>query len=490
VVATKTTPISATSRWYSGHPRFDQQFTQSVMVGKHKVTEARRNDGLRFMVAALALLSAVATATCTTLLFHAPSTSRVASLLATIVLTLYFATAFLAFSERRKMMLNCFFAIAVGLYVAELFLFSEGKNSVFAQAAKRLGLPFDKRQRTEVLKDIRRTEPATTSYVPDQMIDRLGLDAKGLFPLSGISNITTVFCNELGNYLVYRSDEHGFNNPPGLYKAGMPDFVTIGDSFVLGGCVQPDQNVTSQLRARGFHGLSLGVAGSGPLIDLALLQEYAAPLRPRLILWFYTEGNDRDDFADEMKSGLLNAYFNRHFSQGLLKRQAEIDLLVRSLEHESARKSAGTDKAALFSVFLDVLSLRDLRYTIATAVNSPATSNLPSVVPVGQAATRLEDTFREAKERVESWGGKLWVVYLPDQRRYAPNSTTMGDLFARESTLRLLAQLGIPVIDFKTKMDATEDPLRFYAFRHHAHYTPEGYAMLADLIATRVRTGK
>lgn len=39
-----------------------------------------------------------------------------------------------------------------------------------------------------------------------------------LLPLAGISRSITVFCNELGEYTIYRSDEHGFHNPPGFVE--------------------------------------------------------------------------------------------------------------------------------------------------------------------------------------------------------------------------------------------------------------------------------
>jgi len=44
--------------------------------------------------------------------------------------------------------------------------------------------------------------------VPDSMIYTLGT----------ISNTTTVLCSEGGDWSIYESDEHGFNNPKGLYS--------------------------------------------------------------------------------------------------------------------------------------------------------------------------------------------------------------------------------------------------------------------------------
>ena len=39
-----------------------------------------------------------------------------------------------------------------------------------------------------------------------------------IYPLSSISNAITVFDNESGYFPIIETDEHGFNNPKGLYK--------------------------------------------------------------------------------------------------------------------------------------------------------------------------------------------------------------------------------------------------------------------------------
>jgi hypothetical protein len=458
---------------------------------KRRQPEKHRKDASWFAAWLLGIFSLAYAISVATLLARNASISRAGAFLAALAAIVYFGTALVSSSLTRRTMLSTFFALVVGVYAAEVFLFTQSSDSAFAKAAKRQGLPFDMRQRPELLKDLRRSGPVTTSYGPDQMIGVLGTTEKSFFPLSGISNITTVYCNELGNYLIYQSDEHGFNNPPGPYTADALDFVTIGDSFVLGGCVKPEQNVTSQLRARGFHDLSLGVVGTGPLVDLAVLQEYATRLRPRNVLWFYTEGDDREGFAREMESRLLTSYFDRSFSQGLFNRQPEIDALIRSLERQALAEKLDGKPPGLESNVIDILTLRDLRYTVASAINKPVNPDIPDTALATSTDAMLERTFKEAKERVESWGGRLWVVYLPDQRRYAFAGPVPADLFSRDSTLRMLKRQDIPVIDFKTKMDTMADPLSFYPFRQpRSHYTPEGYASLADLIAARLRSGK
>ena len=55
-------------------------------------------------------------------------------------------------------------------------------------------------------------------------------DNISLFPLSGISNATTVFCKEGPKFSVYNSDRFGFNNPDNNWGLEVENLF-IGDSF-------------------------------------------------------------------------------------------------------------------------------------------------------------------------------------------------------------------------------------------------------------------
>ena len=110
--------------------------------------------------------------------------------------------------------------------------------------------------------------------------------------MANISNVTTVFCNESGEYIIYDSDEHGFHNPPGLWHKDAVQAVAVGDSFTHGVFVPSEDSFVSVIRSRMPATVNLGVDGNGPLAMLATLKEYAASLRPTIVLWFYYEGND------------------------------------------------------------------------------------------------------------------------------------------------------------------------------------------------------
>ena len=96
-----------------------------------------------------------------------------------------------------------------------------------------------------------------------------------IFPLGGISNVTTVFCKEGEEFSIYRSDRHGFNNPDQEWDNEKVFLFLIGDSFVQGSCVQPGEDFANQIRLLTKQSaISLGMSGNGPLIELASLKEY------------------------------------------------------------------------------------------------------------------------------------------------------------------------------------------------------------------------
>ena len=174
-----------------------------------------------------------------------------------------------------------FFTTGISVYGFETYL--EFHKSV----------SYDSRTKMEVLDDLRDSgvEAFPNSYSPLDFVKSNGLTSnKGrIYPLAGISNKTTVFCNESGFWSIYKSDEYGFNNSKGLYKKNNVDIVLTGDSFTEGACVKPTDTIGAVLRQLDFNAISIGMSGNGPLTELAALKEYAEPLKPKncLMVIFY-----------------------------------------------------------------------------------------------------------------------------------------------------------------------------------------------------------
>ena len=135
-----------------------------------------------------------------------------------------------------------------------------------------------------------------------------------LFPLAGISNKETIFCNESDKIEYYFSDRYGFNNNDFVWDKKI-EILLIGDSFTQGVCVNRKNNISSVISNKlNKNVLNLGYGGNGPLIEYATLKEYGSQYKPKVI-WLYFEGNDLEELFDEINNPILRKYYNKNFSQ-------------------------------------------------------------------------------------------------------------------------------------------------------------------------------
>ena len=222
-----------------------------------------------------------------------------------------------------------FFSAGIAVYGFETYLqLVQEEKPQRVVIAKQMDVQYDKRTKMEVLDDLRNSGvEAFPNTFPLDYAESNGLTSeKGpIYPLGTISNSTTILGNESGYYPVIETDEHGFNNPKGLYIENKVDIVLTGDSFTEGNSVHSDETISAVLRQLGFNAISVGKGSNGPLIELAALKEYAEPLKPKIVLWLYYV-NDYMNLVDEMQSSILKKYLNEDdYSQNLISRQEEID---------------------------------------------------------------------------------------------------------------------------------------------------------------------
>jgi hypothetical protein len=93
--------------------------------------------------------------------------------------------------------------------------------------------------------------------------------------------------------ITFTFDAKGYRNVSDLERA---DIALLGDSYVEGAYVSDDQTTARLLEAEVARPVvNLGVAGFGPSYELRALMRDAAPLQPRVVVWFFFEGNDLYD---------------------------------------------------------------------------------------------------------------------------------------------------------------------------------------------------
>jgi hypothetical protein len=365
------------------------------------------------------------------------------------------------------------------------------------ERARQLGVAYDIRGIPQVIQDLRdQGLDAVPQIAPNLMLD----SGEPVFPLGGVSQRTVVLCNESGEFSVYPSDEHGFNNPKGLYNSSLTSLI-VGDSFANGACVRPGEDIAGQLRLQGLAALTLGMWGNGPLVELASLAEYGGSLRPKYVFWLYYE-NDMEDLASEERKPLLQNYLKPGFSQNLMDRQPEIDKrLLAEIDKQYQKKieeiqgvpSAGAAvqsqsvlrgalellHSQLFINAVSIVSLHDIILFVRSVFCNPYPK---------ENIKRFHLIMGTAKRLSASWGGQLIFVFLPDFFRYQPVSIIkkLNSEGSKRQILGVARQLGLPVIDIDDVFQAQEDPVAFFPLRMMGHYTPQGYALIASILRQAV----
>ena len=92
-----------------------------------------------------------------------------------------------------------------------------------------------------------------------------------------------------------------------------------------------------------------------------------------------------------------------------------------------------------------------------------------------------------ALRHANSWGGRLYFVYLPSGARYSKKEDPLLYSY-RGVMLEMVHSLNIPIIDIHEAFKkSTDDPLSFFPFRSsNAHYTEEGYKVIAEAILKEI----
>jgi hypothetical protein len=387
-------------------------------------------------------------------------------------------------------------SIILSIYAIEIILSysskAKGVSQSRANLAGYMGITFDSRAIIKVVSDLR--VQGNIAYPLYNPYSNMKITTSAVFPLGYISNKKTVFCNESGEHIIFTTDEHGFNNPKGIYDDKNVDYLLIGDSFTQGACVKREENIAGRLTKAGKKILNLGMLNSSPLNQLAILKEYGKHVRPKAVIWFFYEGNDHEGLAFEKKSPFFLKYLDSAFTQDIIHKQELVDdvlmkyvdgllteYMETTLNNENAlmdKTAINTDKhntgkeAAPFNNISSIIKLSQLRKRLAVLKGCEC-----KVDPL------LNDIFAEAKHIVDGWSGQLYFVYLPAWERYPEKANYCREFYlniGKKGVLSIIKALQIPVVDIESAFSAHPDPLTMFPFRIKGHYNSKGYMFVAE----------
>ena len=384
---------------------------------------------------------------------------------------LFLVAPFLLSKQMRQRLVLVFISSVFTIYAMEsAFSFIRPKD-LFEQMAGKSGMPFDRRSVFKFIQD-----EATKGHV---VYPRLGgahfldqpifIGDRPVVPLGGVASVTTVARYETGTFLVYRSDEHGFLNPSGLWSKEALDIVAVGDSFTLGCSVGLEENYMALIRQHYPNTLNLGQGGNGPLLMLACVKEYATHFKPATVCWFYFEGNDLEDLNHEKENPLLIQYLEQNHQQELAQNQ---NLLDDALKQYIAHSARGFSKDRYKQGLINFVKLRSFRERTGLLFKPPTDMDL------------FAQVLTNAKKTIQGWNGKFLFVYLPCWERYSGYDVAK---LHREEVLKMVKGLQIPVVDMDQVFRLHQDPLSFYPYRLNGHYNAEGHRAVAEAVISCIQ---
>jgi hypothetical protein len=268
--------------------------------------------------------------------------------------------------------------------------------------------------------------------------------------------------------------------------------VAVGDSFTQGNCVSSNKNFMALIRKQHANTLNLGMSGEGPLLMLAALTEYLPAVKPKVVLWFFFEGNDFVELSKESKSPMLRQYVEGGFNQALVDRQAAVDgALIQYVEREMKRELAKRGEAGKGDGYAD-----GSWYRIRALADVPRLSRLRAALGVlyGRAVGDPQDWYSQnqldlfrtvlmrANQLAVEAGGTLYFVYLPARDRYV-----YGQDYHRESILAIVKRTGVPIVDVHDAFQREGDAMRFFPFGRFGHYNEEGNRLVAAEVLRSIR---
>lgn len=310
--------------------------------------------------------------------------------------------------------------------------------------------------------------------------------------LSGLSNQETIYCKEDNFFTVYKSDRYGFNNDDDVYEKNNK-FILLGDSFTHGACVKEGEDIAGLLRKKNINAVNLGMGGNSEISKLATFKEYGVYLKPKYVLWMYTNG-DLVGTMKELENKNINKYFyENNYSQNLINRNSEkdkfIDNYLKPLE-----KKENLDYLMGHFTFYDLrkflknfifprIVLFDLNFDKNKDVKT-------SEVQKFDILDRYKNFYKEenleifssilskVKNTCDNNNCEVYFVFMPSNKDLLKQKKRF---IFKDLLLEEVKKLNIKVID--TEEEFLKVDIRNYMI---SHYNANGYEIVANEIAKKI----
>lgn len=277
-------------------------------------------------------------------------------------------------------------------------------------------------------------------------------------------------------------DRNGFRNARDLDSATV---ALIGDSFLEWSNVGQADLLGSVLERRlGVPVANLGQAGYGPMQERIVLTRFALPLRPRVVVWQFFEGNDLTD---------LTRY--EEWIRDWPRIRARQDAFSERSLLRNAWRTAVALAARRTSVDASTAQARACTVIAGQARDSTLYFAYPGL-PLGErqlaGLAKVDSLVADAQAEASRQGAQLVLMFVPTKFRvYGPLCTYPVGGEARgwvvndmpERIAAWAAAGNLPFLDLTPALReaALDGPLVY--FIDDGHWTPRGHQVAADTLA-------
>ena len=380
------------------------------------------------------------------------------------------------------------YKLKVGIiYFISIFLFTIFSLELYlsyfkkSQLQKNLiseNINYDKRSKFQIYNDLK-TKGLKVEFpqVPNHFINSNGIsyENKMIFPLGSLSNSFTFFDNLEGFYPIIKTDKYGFNNSNQIYKKEI-DILLVGGSRGEGYSVQNDYSLSNQLRSYNYNVMNLSRAHNGALSKLATISEYGNDIKPKIVLWLFYEYDLRYLFSELKSPTLLNYLEKDNFDQNLKNRQHEIDKAYKKF----LKNYEYNNPYDFYEEIKNFFRFGNLRKILK--IKPKYRETLKNNKPL-----EFKKILNKTKKIINSWGGELYFVSLPDYKRFSENYKPDSQDFV----VQTVKELKIPFIDmYEYIIKNNNDPLSIFPYRidydYNNNYNAKGYSFVANEINNKI----
>jgi hypothetical protein len=260
------------------------------------------------------------------------------------------------------------------------------------------------------------------------------------------------------------TDARGFINPPDALRrraqGGAVEVIGLGDSFME----HASHRFRQAFASAGYSYYNLAIHRHSTPHYNAILNAYALPMNPKIVLYGLFENDfvEAEDFWDWKESGLdWFAFHSGTWCGKALDPNASARVLNRIFRGSIA--FAGVVRTRLRGDRMSILG--------------------PSEAQVSGVA---EDIV-EAHRQVVDYGARFLLILIPSRATAVHGETLESNAY--DGVLSRIADASVPFLDLRKPFLDQEDPLSLY-YPIDAHWNPDGMALAADAILTRLETNE